>query len=251
VTQETPACIERAVRVLYVAPDSATKEWIKRLNPRAEALCYYKPGKPRKTTYEKWVDRMLECVRAGETVCAAFYGHPGIFIYASHEAIRRARLEGYQARMIPGISAEDCLFADLGIDPAVAGCQSYEATDFLVRPRNWDTSTGLILWQVGVVGLLGYEKTDEIRRGLEVLIETLEKEYGPDHEVILYEAAVLPIFEPIIERVPLSKMAEAEVGTATTVYIPPRQRAPLDLAMVDRLGIPRSQLDALEVGPPR
>jgi len=31
--------------------------------------------------------------------------------------------------MLPGISAEDCLVADLGIDPASSGCQSYEAND--------------------------------------------------------------------------------------------------------------------------
>jgi hypothetical protein len=35
--------------------------------------------------------------------------------------------------MLPAISAEDCLFADLGVDPADHGCPSYEATDFLVH----------------------------------------------------------------------------------------------------------------------
>jgi hypothetical protein len=34
--------------------------------------------------------------------------------------------------MLPAVSAEDCLFADLGVDPGAAGCQSHEAADFLI-----------------------------------------------------------------------------------------------------------------------
>jgi len=35
--------------------------------------------------------------------------------------------------MLPGISAEDCLFADIGVDPGIYGCQSFEATDLFVN----------------------------------------------------------------------------------------------------------------------
>ena len=34
--------------------------------------------------------------------------------------------------MLPGISAEDCLLADLGVDSAHNGLQSLEATDLLI-----------------------------------------------------------------------------------------------------------------------
>ena len=54
-----------------------------------------------------------------------------VFVQPSHESIAIARLEGFSARMLPGISAEDCLFADIGLDPGKDGCQSFEATDFL------------------------------------------------------------------------------------------------------------------------
>jgi hypothetical protein len=59
-------------------------------------------------------------------------------------------LMGVSARMLPGVSAEDNLIADLGVDPA--GLQSYEATGFLVYKYRFDTSAGLVLWQVGVLG---------------------------------------------------------------------------------------------------
>jgi len=35
--------------------------------------------------------------------------------------------------MLPAISSEDCLYADLGVDPATTGNASYDATDFLLR----------------------------------------------------------------------------------------------------------------------
>ena len=68
--------------------------------------------------YARIVGDILDAVRGGASVCAAFYGHPGIFVTPSHDAVRRARAEGYPARMLPAVSAVDCLFADLGVDPA-------------------------------------------------------------------------------------------------------------------------------------
>ena len=86
----------------------------------------YGERKSRMKTYREMVHAMLTEVRAGKNVCVAFYGHPGVFAWAPHEAIRIARKEGYFAHMEPGISSEDCLYADLGIDPATFGCQHYE-----------------------------------------------------------------------------------------------------------------------------
>ena len=99
---------------------------------------------------------MLKEVRAGSKVVGVFYGHPGVFVFPSHRAIAIARQEGYQARMLPGISAEDCLYADLGIDPGITGCHMYEATDFLLHEKPVDKTGHLILWQVGVVGVLDF-----------------------------------------------------------------------------------------------
>ncbi len=249
VTTETPSYIATADRVLYAIPDWATQEWVRRQNPRAEPLGDYLEGQPRKVTYERWVERILECLEAGEKVCVVFYGHPGVFTYASHEAIRRARESGYSARMLPSVSVDGVLFADVGIDPGVAGCVSYEATDFLIRPRQVDTSTGLLLWQAGVVGQLQSEEPASSAWRQRILAETLIAHYGAQHPVVVYEAAVMPYLEPSILHMPLSELSERGLSRIATLYVPPRQRASLDMTMVDRLGIPRSQLGALEVGP--
>ena len=92
-------------------------------------------------------------VRKGQNVVGVFYGHPGVFVSPSHRSIEIARMEGFTAKMLPGISAEDCLFADLNIDPAIPGCLTYEATDLLVRKKPFVPSGHLIVYQVGCVGI--------------------------------------------------------------------------------------------------
>lgn len=96
---------------------------------------------------------MLIHLRKGKYVVGVFYGHPGVFVAPSHRSIDIARKEGYTAKMLPGISAEDCLLADLNIDPSLPGCVTYEATDLLLRNRPLNPSSHLILYQVGCVGI--------------------------------------------------------------------------------------------------
>ena len=82
------------------------------------------------------IERIMIEVRAGKYVCALFYGHRGL-CYPSHNAIAIARQEGYDAVMLPAVSAEDCLYADLGVHPSVPGMQIFEATDFYCVDVKW------------------------------------------------------------------------------------------------------------------
>ena len=99
---------------------------------------------------------MLLHLRKGQNVVGVFYGHPGVFVSPSHRSIDIARREGFTAKMLPGISAEDCLFADLNIDPAIPGCLTYEATDLLFRNKPLVPSSHLIVFQVGCVGITDF-----------------------------------------------------------------------------------------------
>lgn len=96
---------------------------------------------------------MLRQVRAGKKVLGIFYGHPGVFVHPSHRALAIARQEQYEAKMLPGVSAQDYMFADLQFDPAVFGCMSCEATELIARNRALNTSVHNIIWQVGSVGV--------------------------------------------------------------------------------------------------
>lgn len=222
-TTETIAWIRRADCVLYVVADPIAEAAIQRLNPSgAESLDgLYEEGRDRAETYAAMVSRIMERVRAGKVTCAVFYGHPGIYVTPAHQAIRQARAKGFPARMLPAISAEDCLFADLEVDPSATGCQSYDATDLLRNRRLLDPSAALIVWQIGIVGDRTYASRGYDLAALPVLIERLCVTYPQDHVVTVYEAAVYPGCDPVIQRVPLSDLGSARLTSASTLYVPP------------------------------
>jgi hypothetical protein len=239
VTLESHSAIMHATRLLYLVADPVTEAWIRTLKPDAESLQrFYGEGKDRLITYNEMVSRILECVAEGGDVCVAFYGHPGIFVYPSHEAIRIARERGHRACMYSGISAEDCLFSDLGIDPASKGCRSYEATEFLMYSRQVDVTTALILWQIGAIGEFGY-RTDRMfnAQGIEVLIDVLDRSYGGAHRVIVYEANQYPVCNPVICETQIRNLASARVTPISTLYVPPLCSPSLSKEMAERLGI--------------
>lgn len=238
-TPEALACMRQADRLLFLVAEPATRLWLEGLRPHSLNLAgSFWEGRPRMESYEEVVERILQPVRDGLWVCAAFYGHPGVFVHSSHAAVRRARAEGYEAEMLPGVSAEDCLFADLGVDPALHGCQSFEASNFLLRRRKVDASAALVLWQIGALGTTTYSKrTLWNRDGLDLLVEALLETYPPEHAAVVYEATLYPTCDPLIQRVTVATIPSTKVSTYSTLYVPPARRAPLDETMLRRLGL--------------
>jgi uncharacterized protein YabN with tetrapyrrole methylase and pyrophosphatase domain len=236
-TEEARRWIERSDKVLYLFSDSAPGDWIKGINSSAESLeRFYAIGKPREDTYREIAEEILTWVRKGIDVCVVFYGHPAVFVTPSHEAIRQAREEGFEAEMLPAVSAEDCLFADLGVDPGDEGCQSFEATSFLLFRRMIDPNVPLILWQVTGVGETDGAADPNIA-GMVILAKRLEEMFGPDHEVVLYEASPYSVCGPSIQRVPIHDLASAELTPMATLYVPPKGEPSVDSEMFERLGL--------------
>lgn len=214
--------IELADVVFVAASDALVERWVLDMRPDARSLqTYYAEGKSRRITYRQMVGAMLAEVRAGRRVCGAFYGHPGVFACVPHRAIAEARAYGFRAWMEPGVSAEDCLYADMGIDPGEFGCQHYEASQLLLYRRRIDPSAYLVLWQIGVVGDRSCSRTSTGADCREVLIERLVEDYPACHRVALYEAAVLPVGRPRIEWLPLDRLSDAHLKMHTTLVIPP------------------------------
>lgn len=238
-TAEARVCIVQATKVLYLLADPISETWVQELNPTAESMApLYLKGKHRLVAYEAMVDRILSCLQESGDVCVVFYGHPGVFSNPARESIKRARVNGFEARMLPGISAEDNLIADLGIDPGQSGLQSYEATSFLVNKINFDPSAGLILWQVGVLGEVLWNPPHlAVRERLPLLSSYLTEHYGADHEVVLYHASPYPTSQPEIERIPLSDLAKAKLVFSSILYVPPNGRVKFDPDMADKLGL--------------
>ena len=182
------------------------------------------------------MEEILAAVREGKRVCAVFYGHPGVYVQPSHDAVRRAREESFEARMLPAVSAEDCLVADLGVDPGECGWQSWEATGFLLHGFRPDPTAGLVLWQVDGIGKLDWSLEAD-PRGLVVLADVLAELYPPEHELVFYRASIYPIAAAEITRVRLDELATLPSAPAGTLYVPPLTARPVDLAMAERLGL--------------
>jgi len=235
-TLAAKTAIEKADTLLFSVSDPVTATWLKDMNPTAEPL--YSPGdyRRRRDMYQAAVARILEALAEGGRVCAAFYGHPGVFADPPYMALRAAREHGFEARMLPGVSAEDCLYADLEVDPGM-GFQSFEVSDFLIRRRRFDPHCPLLLWQIAVIGNRSVYRGETDRDKLRILCDVLEPFYRRDHEVVLYEAAIYAVQQPAIDRLALGDLPEATIGERASLYVPPIAEAPLDDEMVAALGL--------------
>lgn len=222
ITKRAMNAIQKADVVFVSVADGITEKWIESLNGDVRSLQpYYGVEKARTETYKQMVEAILDEVRAGRDVVGALYGHPGVFALASHKSLEIAKKEGFSATMEPGISAEDCLFADLGVDPGKFGCQQYEATQFMAFERKIDTSAYLILWQIGVAGDLTYKSRAPNKAHLELLVDLLSDNYPTDHQVIVYEARTLPINNTRIEKISIKELPDTNLHDYSTLVIPP------------------------------
>jgi siroheme synthase len=238
VTLEAEAHIRQAEKLFYLVADSVTEQWLLRLNSTAESLYrFYGNDKDRAITYEEMISCLIEEVQAGKRVCCALYGHPSVFAYPGREAVRRLRELGFEAAVLPGVSAEDCLFADLGIDPGTSGCQSFEATDFLIRQRRFDPNSTLILWQAALIAVLVKPSEAANRRGLQVLADYLIQTYGRDHRVKIYQAAQYALCGPSIIDVSLCELVEAQITPICTLVVPPLAISKPDPNFLSLLGM--------------
>ncbi|PBK83921.1 tetrapyrrole methylase [Armillaria gallica] len=239
ITLETLSYIQGADKVYYVITDPATEAFIQ---DKSEGDCfdltvYYDKNKIRYETYVQMCEVMLRDVRADYNVVGVFYGHPGVFVSPSHRAIAIARDEGYRARMLPGVSAEDYMFSDLGFDPAVPGCMTQEATAMLNHNKKLDPSIHNIIWQVGAVGI---DTMVFDNRKFHLLVDRLEEDFGPDHRVVNYIGAVLPQSTTVMDEFTIGDLRKEDVvkqfTTVSTFYVPPRTRAPVDQEAMQKFG---------------
>ncbi|KAL5631899.1 hypothetical protein ACGC1H_000059 [Rhizoctonia solani] len=240
ITLEALSHIKSADKIFYLVCDPATESFIQ---DNAQGKCFdlhvfYGKTKARYDSYVQMSEVMLREVRSGHNVLGVFYGHPGLFVSPSHRAIAIAREEGYNARLLPGVSAEDYLFADLEVDPATCGCVAYEATDLLVRNKPLSVVSHNVIWQVGAVGIANMDFDNS---GFGLLVNKLEETFGGDHQVVHYIGAVLPQSATIKTVLRISDLRKAEVAQAfnpsSTLYIPPLRQRAVDQDVLDKLRI--------------
>ncbi|MGX5173781.1 SAM-dependent methyltransferase [Aliikangiella sp. IMCC44653] len=236
ITPVAKSAIQAADTVFMSVSNHFMEEWISQMNNDVRNLqSHYQKGLSRNQTYRKMLEVVVAEVKQGKNVCLCLYGHPGVFALVAHKAIQQLKHEGYSASMEPGISAEDCLIADLGLDPGKLGCQQYEATQFMMYHRQIDPSALLILWQIGVAGDMSLAKRNTSRQALQILIDLLGQHYPLSHQVILYEAKTISLGNNRIQKIALSDLVNAKLHDYTTLVIPACKELQKNHAVISQL----------------
>src|SRR5882757_1188834 len=144
-------------------------------------------------------------------------------------------------------------FADVEFDPCFPGCNTYEATELLLRDRSLDPSIHNIIWQVGSVGVIDMEFEVGTLYSLmhrliyvckkskfHLLVDRLEKDFGPDHKVVHYIGAVLPQATTMMDTFTIADLRKEDVakqfGTISTLYIAPRDKPLAHPGMAEAIG---------------
>lgn len=222
-TPEAADAIRRSQYLMYLIPDPTAVAFISSLasGEIEDAGSFYQPNASLSSAYDAMIQRAMDSVRDGQRTCFALYGHPGVIVYPSHRLLRVARSAGVEAVMLPGVSAEDCLFCDLGIDPASQGCQTFWATDLLLNRRMVDPTMATILWSIGVVGCSSFSSAGMSSEALLALLDRLYLVYPPSHMAVVYEAATEAGQPHRADAVPLAALPTVPLDGASTLFIPP------------------------------
>ncbi len=115
ITRETERVIRRSNEVLYVDTGVATRPYLESLCPRATSLfeTSYEETGHRLNAYHHMAARVLDAALDHPPVTFAMHGHPIVGAYAPFLIRDMASLLGLEVLVLPGISAMDCLFAEL------------------------------------------------------------------------------------------------------------------------------------------
>lgn len=200
----------------------------------------YFSSKQRSESYDKIANELLSSIQKNDNVCFLIYGHPTFFSSVVDKIKKRISSEDIIIQVMPGISAMDCLFADLKIDPGSMGLQSYDATEFLLYDEKFSTTSHLVLWQIAIIGEIGVVKNSKInldrqKKAITILITKLLIHYPADHIVKLYVASQYPSIDFELVSIELQKLNEINISRLATLYIPPSKEKTINLDVINEL----------------
>jgi uncharacterized protein YabN with tetrapyrrole methylase and pyrophosphatase domain len=225
VTPETLDALQSSRVVFYVGKAPGVRELIESCCAEAVDLSTaYRENVDRFETYKFMAAVIVDAALSRSPVTFAEYGHPLVLAQPSVLAVRAATRLGLRTRVLPAVSALDCLFADLGIDPVQAGLQMHEATELLLYKRPLVPQMATIIWQVGTL------ETRLYTGGKKSLPERLVRfrdyligYYPPGHIVFSVASSTDPQSPPTIHRFRIDELPARSdlLHTGTTLYIPP------------------------------
>lgn len=222
-TKEFDLSVRSADIVIYLVNEPLLELWINKNSKRVFCLndIYFSYPK-RDESYKAIAETVISSFNEYNNICLVFYGHPVLLADSVNRIIEEAKLSNIKVQVLPGISAFDCLLADLEIK-LDGGCFLAEASFLIKNQINLDISNHVILWQVGVIDV-DSPITNDNRGNIWKLKNELLKFYDAESQVYLYEASIYPHLKPLIIKTSIELISEYELSSITSMYIPPAKR---------------------------
>jgi precorrin-6B methylase 1 len=231
-TRETERVIRHSNEVLYVDTGVATRRYLESLCPRVTSLfeTSYAEDAHRLGAYGQMAARVLDAALCHAPVTFAMHGHPIVGVYAPFLIRDMAGLLGLEVLVLPGISAMDCLFAELMVDPCVIGMQMFEATDLLLRRRPLQADVPLLIWQIGCVETTLHSTRVSKPERFERLRAHMLRFYPPQHQATAAYSTPHPLMPSTVYRFALADLCRHAhlLHAGFTLFVPPVHVRPVE-----------------------
>ncbi|WP_192484645.1 MULTISPECIES: SAM-dependent methyltransferase [Cysteiniphilum] len=222
-TKEFITCATQSDIVLFLNNDHITKEWYEKYCKKTYDLneIYQKDNTVhRKDIYLAIADYVIKSFDEHDSVCFSLYGHPFFCaqpaLYAIDEIARER--EDIEIHSFAAVSALDCLWNDLRVNPAENGMQMYEASHMIYEEIPLISKVDLVILQAGFIDIQTIH-TGEQKANTDKLKHHLLKYYHVDSQIIIYQAAQYPSQAPVIDKIKLNELESNKVTTLSTIYI--------------------------------
>lgn len=248
VTREAESAIRQSREVLYLDTGVATQRFLEQRCARVTSLYEesYREEDLRLNAYRHMAARVIDAALDHAPVTLAIHGHPVVAVYAPFLILDMAELLGLTVRILPGISAMDCVFAELKIDPCVHGLQMYEATDLLLRGRPLQADVPALIWQIGNLETRLHTSRVSKPERFDRFVNYLLRFYPVGHNVVAIYVAPHPLMPSTIRQFPLGKLREhaEHLHAGFTLYIPAvAERAIEDIDLLRKIDSPEHLRD--------
>lgn len=223
-TKEAERAISKSNEVLYVDNGVGVFEYLSNRCENVTDLLStsYVSGEHRLKAYQNMAARVVEAALLHPPVTYLLYGHPTVFAYPPELIQKLADLLDLKVKIYPGISAMDCIFAELHFDPGANGLQIYEASDILLRHIPLLPDIPALIWQIGALETSLYSSSRSKPSRFRRFEEYLLKYYPIGHVAKAIYCSSHPLAPSTITEFPIDKIHEfsEHLHSGYTLYIP-------------------------------
>lgn len=240
ITKETEHVLRHSQEVLFVDTGIATRRYLESLCPRVTPLyeTSYRESECRLASYDHMAVRVIEAAFHHRPITFAMGGHPVVGAEAPFLIHEMARLLKLEVQTLPAVSAMDCLFAELMLDPCLAGLQTFEATDLLLRQYPLQADVPALIWQVGAVETRLHTLRPSTPARFERFQRHLLRYYPANHQLVAYYATPHPLMRSQQLTFSIAELGNfaKQLHVGFTLFIPPVGSRPIvDQDLRDKL----------------